>query len=119
MVGAQILSPAWFADNIGILCWIAFIFLVAYFTYKKTSKKKKQEASRVEKSISEKGIIRHHAKKIIRNYGHESFLNMTSEEIEATVYEYNDLFKMRYDRDMVTNLVIEIADELNDIKMNK
>ena len=112
----MILSPAWFAEHFGTFAFIFIVVIVALYTFQKRSVKEKKEVNRVEKSISENGVIRHHAKEIIKNYGSGSFLNKTPAEIEVIVNEYNDLFKMRFDSSMVTTVVTDIINELNDLK---
>ena len=112
----MILSPAWFAEHFGTFVFIFIVGVVAIHTYQKRSAKEKKEIIRVEGSIAENGVIRHHAKEIIKNYGDKSFLNKTSEEIEVIVNEYNDLFKMGFDSHMVIKVVIEIVNELDDLK---
>jgi hypothetical protein len=79
---------------------------------------KKENAERTKKSISENGIIRHYAKEIIQNYGNGSFVNKTSDEIEDVVYEYNDLFKMKFSRDDVVCISREINESVNGCKGN-
>ena len=77
------------------------------------SSKKKKETARAEESISENGIIRHHAKEIIKNYGTETFLNKTQEEVEIAVYEYNDLFKVRFSEQEIVDIAHNIYNEVN------
>lgn len=90
---------------------ILFILLVASHYYTKASKKEKKEEKRVEQSILEYGIIKHHAKEIIQNYGHDAFVNKQQKEIEDIVNEYIDLFKINLDGFTVADIVYEINKE--------
>ncbi|MBZ3935225.1 hypothetical protein [Methanimicrococcus blatticola] len=90
------------------IVFLLTIVFAVYF-YNKESKKEKKEAARIEESISENGIVNHHAKEIIQNYGHGTFVNKQPKEIEVTVNEYIDLFGI----DTTEFTVFDIANEIN------
>lgn len=113
MADAMFFTPAWFVDNAGTMIFVLVVLFVAYYYYSKKKGKAVSEKMRIEKSIDENGIILHHAKEIIDNYGHHSFLNKTPAEIENTVNEYNDLFKARFSEQEIVKIAHDIYKEVN------
>lgn len=90
------------------------ILLTLFFAnryYKKETMKEQKELNRVEQSISENGLIKHHAKEIIQNYGHDAFVNKQQKEIEDVVNEYIGLFNINLDGFTVADIVYEINKE--------
>jgi len=116
----MILSPAWFAEHFGTFVFIFIVGIVAIHTYQKKSAKEKKEINRVEKSISENGLFKHHENEIIQNYGIETFLNKTPAEIEIIVNEYVDLVGLNFSKGDVEYLAREINKRGNEsIKSSK
>jgi len=110
------------ANPVGTTFSFVFKIIVIFIIYKvvmgavNKSSEKKNEAKRIEESISENGVVVHHENEIIKNYGFKTFLNKTPEEIETIVNEYNDLFKTCFSEQEVIDITNKIYRKMNEQK---